>query len=39
LEFGKDLWMKHQLPTGHRLYFCAQVKRAKIDAEGGEWNQ
>ncbi|PYR31207.1 MAG: hypothetical protein DMF90_26065 [Acidobacteria bacterium] len=27
LEFGKDLWMKFQLPTGHWLYFCAQVKR------------
>jgi hypothetical protein len=34
LEFGKDLWMKFQLPTGHWLYFCAQVKRGKIDAKG-----
>jgi hypothetical protein len=34
LEFGKDLWMKYQLPTGHWLYFCAQVKRDKIDAGG-----
>jgi hypothetical protein len=34
LEFGKDLWMKFQLPTGHWLYFCAQVKREKIDAAG-----
>ncbi len=34
LEFGKDLWMKYQLPTGHWLYFCAQVKRGKIDAGG-----
>lgn len=34
LEFGKDLWMKYQLPTGHWLYFCAQVKRGKIDASG-----
>jgi hypothetical protein len=34
LEFGKDLWMKFQLPTGHWLYFCAQVKRVKIDAKG-----
>lgn len=33
LEFGKDLWMKFQLPTGHWLYFCAQVKRHKIDAK------
>jgi hypothetical protein len=34
LEFGKDLWMKYQLPTGHWLYFCAQIKRGKIDASG-----
>jgi len=34
LEFGKDLWMKYQLPTGHWLYFCAQIKRDKIDASG-----
>ncbi len=34
LEYGKDLWMKFQLPTGHWLYFCAQVKRVKIDAKG-----
>jgi len=34
LEFGKDLWMKFQLPTGHWIYFCAQVKRVKIDAKG-----
>ena len=34
LEFGKDLWMKFQIPTGHWLYFCAQVKRVKIDAKG-----
>jgi hypothetical protein len=32
LEFGKDLWMKFQLPTGHWLYFCAQVKKDKIDS-------
>jgi hypothetical protein len=32
LEFGKDLWMKFQIPTGHWLYFCAQVKRDKIDS-------
>jgi hypothetical protein len=31
-EFGKDLWMKLQLPTGHWLYFCAQIKREKIDS-------
>lgn len=34
LEYGKDLWMKFQLPTGHWLYFCAQIKREKIDAGG-----
>jgi hypothetical protein len=34
LEFGKDLWMKFQLPTGHWLYFCAQIKKVKIDAQG-----
>ncbi len=34
LEFGKDLWMKFQLPTGHFIYFGAQVKRDKIDAAG-----
>lgn len=34
LEFGKDLYMKFQLPTGHWLYFCAQVKRDKLDARG-----
>jgi len=34
LEYGKDLWMKFQLPTGHWLYFGAQVKREKIDASG-----
>jgi hypothetical protein len=38
LEFGKDLWMKFQLPTGHWLYFCAQVKRGKIDAGGTSSN-
>jgi Restriction endonuclease len=32
LEFGKDLWMKYQLPTSHYLYFCAQVKKDKIDS-------
>jgi hypothetical protein len=40
LEFGKDLWMKFQLPTGHWLYFCAQIKKEKIDSSGvgGEKN-
>jgi hypothetical protein len=35
LEYGKDLWMKFQLPTGHLLYFGAQIKRDKLDARGG----
>jgi hypothetical protein len=34
LEYGKDLWMKFQLPTGHWIYFCAQIKKDKIDATG-----
>lgn len=34
LEFGKDLWMKYQIPTGHWLYFCAQIKKEKIDSSG-----
>jgi hypothetical protein len=38
LEFGKDLWMKFQLPTSHWIYFCAQVKRDKIDASGAGGN-
>ena len=39
LEFGKDLWMKYQLPTGHWLYFCAQIKKDKIDAAGASDNR
>ena len=40
LEFGKDLWMKFQLPTSHWIYFCAQVKKDKIDSNNasGEKN-
>ena len=34
LEFGKDLWMKYQLPTSHWIYFCAQIKKDKIDSAG-----
>lgn len=34
LEYGKDLWMKYKLPTGHFIYFGAQVKKDKIDAAG-----
>ena len=35
LEFGKDLWMKYQLPTSHWIYFGVQVKRGKLDVQGG----
>lgn len=35
LEFGKDMWMKYQLPTNHYLYFGLQVKRGKIDSSAG----
>jgi hypothetical protein len=31
-EFGKDIWMKFQLPTAHFIYFAVQVKKGKIDA-------
>jgi hypothetical protein len=34
LEFGKDIWMKYQLPTSHFIYFGVQVKSEKIDAAG-----
>lgn len=34
MEFGRDLWMKYELPTGHWLYFSAQIKREKIDSAG-----
>ena len=32
LEFGKDMWMKYSLPTGHWLYFGLQIKRGRIDS-------
>ena len=32
LEYGKDVWMKYQLPTQHFLYFGIQVKKGKLDA-------
>jgi hypothetical protein len=38
LEFGKDLWMKYQLPTSHWIYFCAQIKKDKIDSSGAGGN-
>ena len=34
LEYGKDIWMRHVLPTQHVLYFGLQVKRDKLDASG-----
>jgi hypothetical protein len=34
LEYGKDIWMKHTLPTRHVLYFGIQAKKGKIDAAG-----
>lgn len=39
LEYGKDVWMKHRLPTGHWLYFGLQVKRGKIDAAARSNNE
>lgn len=32
LEFGKDMWMKFRLPTGHWLYFGLQIKHGRIDS-------
>ena len=34
LEYGKDVWMKYQLPTGHWLYLGLQAKKGKLDASG-----
>jgi len=34
LEYGKDVWMKFQLPTQHVLYFGLQAKKGKLDASG-----
>jgi len=34
LEYGKDIWMKHTLPTMHVLYFGIQAKKGKLDAAG-----
>ena len=30
MEYGKDLYFKHVLPSGHTLYFVGQAKRDKI---------
>lgn len=34
LEYGKDIWMRHTLPTQHVLYFGIQAKKGKIDSAG-----
>jgi hypothetical protein len=34
LEFGRDVWMKLRLPTGHWIYFGVQVKKGKLDSAG-----
>ncbi len=34
LEYGKDVWMKYELPTGHWLYFGLQAKKGKLNASG-----
>jgi hypothetical protein len=34
LEYGKDIWMKYQLPTSHFIYFGVQAKIGKLDASG-----
>ncbi len=33
-EFGKDIWMRYQLPAQHYIYFGIQVKKGKLDASG-----
>ena len=33
-EFGKDIWMRYQLPTQHYIYFGIQAKKGKLDAAG-----
>ncbi|MEO1256374.1 MAG: hypothetical protein AAFY41_16005, partial [Bacteroidota bacterium] len=38
LEYGKDVWMKYQLPTLHHIYFGIQVKKGKLDAAGKSKN-
>lgn len=34
LEFGKDMWMRFRLPTGHSIFFAVQVKKGTVDAKG-----
>jgi len=38
LEYGKDLWMKYHLPTGHYIYFGVQAKKTKLDAAASSKN-
>lgn len=38
LEYGKNIWMKYQLPTSHFLYIGIQVERTKIDSAGKSKN-
>lgn len=33
-EFGKDMWMRYQLPTQNYLYIGLQAKKGKLDAAG-----
>lgn len=39
LEYGKDLWMKYQLPTNHFIYFGVQAKKGKLDAAANSKNE
>jgi predicted peroxiredoxin len=39
LEYGKDVWMKYQLPTAHYLYFGIQAKKGKLDSAGRSKNE
>lgn len=34
LEYGKDVWMRFQLPTQNYLYFGLQAKKDTLDASG-----
>ncbi|MFD5856086.1 hypothetical protein [Streptomyces chartreusis] len=34
LEYGKDMWMRLRLPSGHFIYFGIQAKKDKLDASG-----
>jgi len=34
LEYGKDVWMRYQLPPQHVPYFGLQAEKGKLDAAG-----